>query len=42
MTPVFADTFISFLVMREHGITEALTGDHHFEQAGFKALLKRP
>jgi len=30
----------SFVVMQEHGITEALTGDHHFEQAGFKALLK--
>jgi hypothetical protein len=24
----------------EAGITEALTGDHHFEQAGFIALLK--
>ena len=31
---------ISFVVMRQHGITEALTGDHHFEQAGFVALLK--
>jgi len=31
---------ISFLVMRAEGITEALTGDHHFEQAGFVALLK--
>ena len=30
---------ISFAVMREHGITAALTGDHHFEQAGFTALL---
>jgi predicted nucleic acid-binding protein len=30
---------ISFIVMREHGLTEALTGDRHFEQAGFKALL---
>jgi predicted nucleic acid-binding protein len=30
----------SFLVMKERGITEALTGDRHFEQAGFKALLK--
>jgi len=26
--------------MRERGITEALTADHHFEQAGFVALLK--
>lgn len=31
---------ISFVVMQEHGVTEALTGDHHFEQAGFIALLK--
>ena len=31
---------ISFIVMKEHKITEALTGDHHFEQAGFVALLK--
>ncbi|MBM4041313.1 MAG: type II toxin-antitoxin system VapC family toxin [Planctomycetes bacterium] len=31
---------ISFVVMTEEGITEALTGDHHFEQAGFVALLK--
>ena len=31
---------ISFVVMREHGISEALTGDRHFEQAGFIALLK--
>ncbi len=30
----------SFLVMRERGISEALTGDRHFEQAGFIALLK--
>jgi predicted nucleic acid-binding protein len=30
---------ISFVVMRERGIVEALTGDHHFEQAGFVALL---
>lgn len=32
---------ISFLVMRQRGIGEALTGDHHFEQAGFVALLKK-
>jgi uncharacterized protein len=31
---------ISFVVMRERGIVEALTGDRHFEQAGFVALLK--
>lgn len=31
---------ISFVVMEERGISEALTGDHHFEQAGFIALLK--
>ena len=31
---------ISFVVMRDQNLTEALTGDHHFEQAGFIALLK--
>lgn len=31
---------ISFLVMQEQTIKEALTGDKHFEQAGFIALLK--
>ena len=31
---------ISFVVMQEGGITQALTGDRHFEQAGFTALLK--
>ncbi len=30
---------ISFVVMQEQGLSEALTADHHFEQAGFKALL---
>ena len=31
---------ISFVVMQERGMTEALTGDRHFEQAGFTALLR--
>jgi hypothetical protein len=30
---------ISFVVMKDQGIAEALTGDHHFTQAGFTALL---
>jgi predicted nucleic acid-binding protein len=30
----------SFVVMRDRGITEALTGDRHFEQVGFTAPLK--
>lgn len=32
---------ISFVVMKEQGIEEALTGDHHFTQAGFRALFAR-
>jgi predicted nucleic acid-binding protein len=31
---------ISFVVMRDENIEDALTGDRHFEQAGFRALLK--
>ena len=31
---------LSFVAMRDEGITESLTGDSHFEQAGFVALLK--
>ena len=27
---------ISFVVMTDRGLTEALTGDHHFEQANFR------
>lgn len=30
----------SFVVMRKAGITEALTEDRHFEQAGFTTLFK--
>jgi len=25
--------------MKDHGLSETLTADHRFEQAGFKALL---
>ena len=31
---------ISFAVMTDENLTDALTGDHHFTQAGFKALLE--
>jgi predicted nucleic acid-binding protein len=31
---------ISFVVMTDRSLTDALTGDHHFEQAGFRALLR--
>ncbi len=30
----------SFVVMQQRGLTEALTTDRHFEQAGFVRLLK--
>lgn len=32
---------ISFAVMEERSLLEALTSDHHFEQAGFVAMLRR-
>lgn len=31
---------VSFLIMKEEGIYDALTADHHFEQAGFRALMR--
>jgi predicted nucleic acid-binding protein len=33
---------ISFVVMEDEEATDALTADHHFEQASFVALLRRP
>jgi predicted nucleic acid-binding protein len=30
---------ISFTIMRDHGLHDALTADAHFQQAGFRALL---
>ncbi len=33
---------ISFSVMARRKLTDALTADHHFEQAGFRALLLYP
>ena len=31
---------VSFVVMGDEGLRDALTADGHFEQAGFRALLK--
>ena len=32
---------VSFVLMQERGLTEALTADEHFRQAGFSVLLSR-
>ena len=32
---------ISIAVMRDRNLTQVLTADHHFEQAGYHILLKR-
>jgi len=31
---------VSFVVMQDHGLSEALTAGHHFQQAGFPQTLK--
>jgi predicted nucleic acid-binding protein len=31
---------LSFVVMKNEGLLDAITTDHHFEQAGFHILLK--
>jgi predicted nucleic acid-binding protein len=31
---------VSFLLMRQYGVAEALTTDRHFEQEGFERLLR--
>ena len=31
---------LSFVAMDQHGIREALTSDEHFQQAGYRALLR--
>jgi len=33
---------ISFVAMQACALEQALTGDHHFEQAGFRVVLKPP
>lgn len=32
----------SFIVMQDHGMSEAFTNDRHFQQAGFSCLLPLP
>ena len=33
---------VSFVVMKDRKIMDALTSDEHYEQSGFRALLKEP
>ncbi len=33
---------LSFVVMQKRGLTDALTTDKHFVQAGYEALLRQP
>ncbi len=40
MGPNGLPLLLSFEVMRARGLTDALTADEHFRQAGFRALLR--
>jgi hypothetical protein len=40
MSIAFADAFYFVALLNARDQIQALTGDHHFEQAGFVALLK--
>jgi hypothetical protein len=31
---------VSFIAMKDHGTVEALTADEHFQEAGFRALMR--
>ena len=31
----------SFVIIEQHGLTNALTSDHHFEQAGTRAVFRQ-
>jgi len=33
---------VSYIVMQQRGMSEVLTADEHFEQMGFRALLREP
>ena len=33
---------ISMTAMRDNGITDILTNDHHFAQEGFHVLIQKP
>ena len=33
---------VGFAIMQERGISDAATTDEHFQQAGFRALMRLP
>jgi predicted nucleic acid-binding protein len=40
MSRVFADTSYYIALMEQQELADALSTDHHFEQAGFRILLR--